>query len=159
MAQSTTTAVRPRAAATPTPAPVAAPAAPTEPEVAAPAAASVLPPDVADELHALRAQVEELQAQLSADREKIVARDAENGELRRQLMAQRDEFDRAWKEREAVIEAQGLATAAAPRPKRRYAAASFRAPVQGELTEFKAGDRVPENADLTGHPEWVVEER
>jgi len=159
MAQPTTTAARPRATATPSPAPVAAPAATTEPEGAAPAATPAPSPEGTDELNALRAQVEDLQAQLAADREKIVARDAEIGDLRHQLSAQREEFERAWKHREAEIEAHGLETANAPRAKRRYAAASFRAPVRGELIEIKAGDLIPQDADLSGHPDWVVEER
>lgn len=81
---------------------------------------------------------------------------AEIERLRAQLDAQRAEFEAQWKAREAELAAGR--EAAPPAPKRRVAAASFRAPVNGELVEIQAGDPIPEGADLTGHPAWVTEE-
>jgi hypothetical protein len=138
------------------------PPAAAEPIAEAPAAA---PPSSVDLLLAAEAKAAELQARLDEAHAALA-------EAREELSRQKQSFDSAWADREehfrsehnALASETKLAEAAAqvldlaPKARKaRKAAATFTLLVDGTRKTFRAGDLIPETADLSALPAWATE--
>lgn len=128
-------------------------------------AAEAAPPSSVDLLLAAEAKAAELQARLDEAHAALA-------EAREELSRQKQSFDSAWADREehfrsehnALASETKLAEAAAqvldlaPKAREaRKAAATFTLLVDGTRKTFRAGDLIPETADLSALPAWATE--
>jgi phosphoenolpyruvate-protein kinase (PTS system EI component) len=141
--------------------------APVEP--AAPAALPVDPASAAPPADDLQARFDALAAEKLLQDAALAEAHAALAEAREELKRQREGFESAWSEREEHFRSEHNALAAEVKlaeaaaavieqaPKARRAAATFTLLVEGVRKTFRAGDPIPDTADLSTLPAWAFE--